>query len=258
MGAARSRDASPQMERARAAEVFARLRLSLRDEGLFIVLPLVADAFDAVCLPSAGPSAAELLPHIGTLMLVGDGGPTFFQRFQASRVVTAEGDNPLDDYTRSRIASVVERVLHPEGIPYAIRHPFGDEGGRPLPFQRLGCAAGLAAPGPLGLQIHPVYGPWWAYRALVATTLPHDEAVEEFAPFCPRCEQPCVTGCAVHPSVARGTATTPVGEATCGDGCGARGRCPVGVEHRYSMAQVAFHARAREVMTAAWAATRPR
>jgi len=40
------------------------------------------------------------------------------------------------------------------------------------------------------------------------------------------------------------------GEIVCGDACGARLRCPVGVEARYSPEQIAFHARARAAMLA--------
>ena len=43
--------------------------------------------------------------------------------------------------------------------PPRLRHAADRDGG------------GIAAPGPLGIQIHPDFGPWWAYRALVVVPL---------------------------------------------------------------------------------------
>jgi methylmalonic aciduria homocystinuria type C protein len=37
-----------------------------------------------------------------------------------------------------------------------------------VPFQRIAVAAGLGAMAPSGLVIHPVFGPWFGLRALIA------------------------------------------------------------------------------------------
>src|SRR5690606_40292919 len=57
--------------------------------------------------------------------------------------------------------------LSDAGWRVAIRFPFWNEP-NPLPFQAIARAAGLA-PSLLGLDLHPRYGPWIAYRALVLT-----------------------------------------------------------------------------------------
>ena len=74
--------------------------------------------------------------------------------------------NPLDRFTRAAITAARRAALGHPGRARLL-FPFTDSVPA-LPFQRLGRAAGLGAPGPLGLQIHPSYGPWWAYRGLIA------------------------------------------------------------------------------------------
>src|SRR4029078_11508823 len=90
--------------------------------------------------------------------------------------------------------------LTPLGGRHAVYFPF--DWAEPLiPFQRLGRAIGLGGPRPLGLQIHPVLGPWWAYRALVVV----DRDLAARPPIgngCAGCDAPCVAACPPH-AVAR-------------------------------------------------------
>lgn len=209
-----------------------RLRERFAGEGLLVVVPV-----DAELVRRSAPFARGAI-------LVGDGGRTFFSRFVAAGV---EGPEPLDSYTRRVVRDVVAEVL--AGTEFEIFHPFASEKVH-LPFQRLGWAAGLPAPGPLGVQVHPTFGPWWAYRALVALATPVDgeAAMPE---SCPACVGPCVNDCSEHPlDGGRWVAGGLRGEIVCGDACGARLRCPVGAEARYSPEQIAFHARARAAMLA--------
>jgi len=229
----------------RARECLARLREAFAAEGLYIVRPLPAAELGAASLETGADRS-----QAGDMILVGDGGPDFFARFQAERT-EGESANPLDDFTRARVEQVVGSILGSARISCALFFPFPVAGEPLLPFQRLGRASGLPAPGPLGLQIHPVFGPWWAYRALIAT--PFAFPVEPpFLSACTTCTRPCVRECAQHGS---GSVTTDDADpgyfSGCGDACGARDRCPFGVEYRYPDAQIDFHARAREAMIAA-------
>ena len=223
------------------------LRSAFAAEGLNIVLPLAAAAFDQACATSARADGQRRNSPAGDLVLVGDGGPTFFARFEAASA-NGETAHPLDDFTRTCVGRIVTSVLGGSGIPSQLFFPFSTPGEAPLPFQRLGRAAGLPEPGPLGLQVHPVFGPWWAYRALIATPLifPREPALPA---SCGPCARPCLAGCAAHAS-----SSSSANGSGCGDACGARARCPVGVEHRYPDAQLAFHALARERMMATLAA----
>ena len=96
------------------------------------------------------------------------------------------------------------------------------------------------------MQVHPVFGPWWAYRALVALAVPV-EAEPPLAESCAGCRGPCVNACEVH-APGRWRDGVLVGPIVCGDDCGARLRCPVGSAVPYSAEQIAFHARARRAI----------
>jgi len=234
-----------------SAPLLAALRGRLAAEELHVVLPLSAAAFDEVVAPVGARRAGELVAGAAGVVLIGDGGPGFFARFRDAAPYASGVDHPLDDFTRGAVTAAVSEVLAPLGLDRHVAFPFAASGtGPPLPFQRLGRAAGLPEPGPLGLQVHPEFGPWWAYRALVVLPVPLD-AESPLLPWCPPCDRPCVRGCATHRSAA-GAGPPPDGAAPagalCGDDCGARLRCPVGREHAYPPDQIAFHLRARQAL----------
>lgn len=237
------------------APLLQALRDRLAAEALHIVLPLSAAAFDDVVTSAGAARARQLVDEAAGVVLIGDGGPGFFARFRDAAPYASGVDHPLDDFTRGCVTAAVGEVLSSRGLSFRVMFPFtGSDAGAPLPFQRLGRAAGLPEPGPLGLQIHPEFGPWWAYRALVV--LPAAlEAEPPMLPWCPPCERPCVRGCATHRSADDGASTGP-GE-VCDDDCGGRSRCPVGREHAYPADQLAFHSRAREALRAAYGRSRP-
>ena len=169
----------------------------------------------------------------------------FFDRFENATTEAADGmSNPLDRYTRRVVMSTVADALGPVGVAHAVYFPFA--GGAPLiPFQRVGRAAGIGPPGPLGLQIHPVYGPWWAYRALVVV----DRALPDASPLgdaCAGCPAPCVEACP-GAAVAFSGFSIPACHAQrlraepCRLSCAARIACVRGPEHRYRDEELAFH-----------------
>ena len=136
--------------------------------GLNVLMPLAPREFDAACAPATPDVRLDrLLPGARAALIVGSGGPTFFDHFACESHEARDGAaNPLDRFTARVVGAAVAAALAPLAVAHATYFPF--VASAPLiPFQRLGRAAGLGGPGPLGLQIHPVYGPWWAYRALV-------------------------------------------------------------------------------------------
>jgi epoxyqueuosine reductase QueG len=178
-------------------------------------------------------------------VVVGSGGPAFFDCFQRAGIEAADrAPNPLDRYTRRVVEAAVGGALAPLEIRYAVSFPFA--GISPLiPFQRLGRAAGIGPPGPLGLQIHPVYGPWWAYRALVVVDRPLSDG-PSLGDVCAGCPAPCVGACPGS-AVSRTGFSIPTCHAhrlraePCRLSCAARVACVRGPEHRYRDEELAFH-----------------
>lgn len=176
---------------------------------------------------------ASLAPFARSGLLLVSGGSTFFEHFLRQK---REEPDPLDAYTRRLVASLVE-PLRREGIRVAVRHPFWNEAD-PLPFQRIARAAGLA-PSLLGLDLHPRFGPWVAYRALLLLDLSLEESeVSNFEP-CLGCAAPCIEVCPVGAVSRAGWDAKRcfdhrVDEGGCAEGCHSRLACPVGAEHRYA------------------------
>jgi epoxyqueuosine reductase QueG len=209
-------------------------------------LPLPPDAFDAACAAASLDVRLErLLPGARAAVVVGSGGPTFFERFARDAPEAHDGaPHPLDRFTARIVGEAVGGALAPIGVAHATYFPFAHAA--PLiPFQRLGRAAGLGGPGPLGLQIHPVFGPWWAYRALVVI----DRDLPPGPPpgdGCAGCDAPCVAACpagavAVTGFVVPACHARRLSAEACRLSCAARIACVRGPAHRYSDGQLAFH-----------------
>lgn len=214
--------------------------------GLNVLMPLAPSAFDAACsLATPDVRLDRLLPGARAALVVGSGGPTFFDRFAREAPEAHDGaPNPLDRFTARVVVAAVAGALSPLAVTHAAYFPF--TGSAPLiPFQRLGRAAGLGGPGPLGLQIHPVFGAWWAYRALVVVDreLPTAPALGD---GCAGCDAPCVAACPAGAVAVTGF-DVPACHArrlsvdACRLSCAARIACVRGPEHRYSDGQLAFH-----------------
>jgi epoxyqueuosine reductase len=218
--------------------VLARLRAELAGEGLHIVHPVDQPALDR---RGVSLSLSALLPRAAAGLVIGDGGPTFFARFRA--LGTDQGPDPLDRYTTRVLPAALARALEGTGVRFSVHYPFSPA--PLLPVQRLGEAAGLPPAGPLGIQIHPQFGPWWAYRGFAVLSAPLPAAPPP-APPCTGCPAPCIAAC-------RGQAVTHAGlevsrctdhrlvDPACQLSCAARLACIVGPDQRYPDDQLGFH-----------------
>jgi epoxyqueuosine reductase len=149
----------------------------------------------------------------------------------------------VDRFTAVAVAAALRPCLDPAA---RIVHPFGPER---VSFMRLARAAGLGVPSRLGVLIHPVFGPWIAFRAavLVPEVVSAPRPADQFDP-CPGCAQPaCMAACpgrAVGPGgwdVGACAATRADADDPCAGGCHARLACVVGPEHRYPEAALEHH-----------------
>lgn len=184
-----------------------------------------------------GPEPAKAVLLVGQ---AGDAPWPFFQRW-------LEGQppgllNPLDAWSREVIGAVAlevgARAVSPSDRPW-------------LPFQQWAMRAEGLRPSPLGVLMHPFYGPWHAYRGalLFERELPW---VETKIPIhlCDRCaEKPCLNACPIGAHRAHLFAydkclahvRSPAGEVCRSGGCLDRHACPEGAAYRYGAAAQAFH-----------------
>jgi hypothetical protein len=178
----------------------------------------------------------------GTLLLLGNGGQSFWRGLPEGAWARPE---PLDSQSIIYATEFVEQSW-PDSR-YKLLYPSQSVVG----LQQLGKLAGWHYPSPLMLGINPVFGLWYAYRALVwlEQALP-STSVMHFRSPCEQCEdQPCVSAC---PAGALQNGDRLLQDcmdfrlqpnSICQDNCLARMRCPVASEHRYSPEQMAYHYR---------------
>jgi epoxyqueuosine reductase QueG len=226
------------------------IRSAAKINGLNLVAATPSDRYDAVAKPEYRVSA--IAPSARSIIVIGNGGGAFWAAFQ--RHISANSgwmsrDNPLDDFTRLVIERDIATQLARAGIDHAIVYPFMSSGPT-LNFMEAGKAAGLSGPSILGVMVHPVYGPWIAFRAAILMNEIFDAPGEAlgFDP-CPSCTvRSCIPACPVNAvSFPQGwdipkclTHRVEV-EPDCAPRCHARAGCVLGPEHRYPDDELAYH-----------------
>lgn len=177
------------------------------------------------------------------VILIGNVGPDMFSRFVRSGAPT------MDEWTRV----VVDRLAADLGARAVF--PFDKPA---LPFLTWARMAGAGHVSPLGLNIHPTYGLWHAYRAALLFPVEFDFPRSSVGAHpCESClDKPCLSACPVkafdgssYDVAACGACLKSDAGQTCMEGgCLARAACPVGKTYHYSKPQTQFHMRAfREI-----------
>lgn len=167
------------------------------------------------------------LPNAGTTGLVLGNTRALWEPFVrrgSSRPRTA---HPLDRYVEDSVREALAPLL-PTWLRFA--HQLLPS---PIPIQRYAAASGLALMSPVGLTVHPEYGPWIALRAVALFDALQAPVPQERASHpCDACERPCVAPFerAMNDPARTSRTFLPV-----------RMSCPVGVRHRYSEEQIDYH-----------------
>jgi len=189
------------------------------------------------------PEVSDHLPaETRFIILIGNAGPDMFRRFARER---DPGRDRLDDWTRMAVSNLAHDLDAQAVFPF-------DK--PPRPFLTWARRAGAGHVSPLGLNIHPTYGLWHAYRAALLFPVVFDlPPISAGAHPCHSCEgKPCLSACPVRAfngatyDVAACTehVRNPEGVACMEGGCLARRACPVGQGFSYEPAQAQFHMRA--------------
>ena len=178
----------------------------------------------------------------GSGVLVGDVGGAFWPVFATWQADHPDVTDPLDTWSRGVIDAVAAATggqgAYPNDRPY-------------WPFQRWAKEAEGLRAGPLGVLMHPVAGPWHAYRG--AVLFPVQISIQPPQASSHPCEtcvgKPCLTACPVGAiflnrfdvTTCRAHLASAAGHVCMDGGCLARNACPAGADRRYSSDQLRFH-----------------
>ncbi len=246
-----------------SADPLATIRAAAAPWGLNLIAALPADRYDRAAGADYATAAFGLPSPERSIVVIGNGGGDFWRAFSAwadARPGWRERANPLDDFTRLVIEREVVAATRAAGRRCVPVYPFMN-GGPTLNFMALGKLAGLGGPSLLGVVVHPVYGPWIAFRAalIVDAALDAPGAALAFDP-CPGCAaRSCIAACpagavAYHagwdvPGCLRHRVEN---EPRCASRCDARAACVLGPEHRYPDDELAYHQRRALAAMRAW------
>jgi len=177
------------------------------------------------------------------VILIGNAGPDMFSRFARER---DPAHDTMDAWTRDVVKGLAD------GLDAEAVYPF--DMNPPWPFLTWARRGGAGHVSPLGLNIHPTYGLWHAYRAALLFPVEFDLAPQQAGPHpCEACAaRPCLTACPAGafdgtrydvPACFAHIASD-AGMDCMSRGCLARHACPVGQGFAYAPAQAQFHMRA--------------
>jgi hypothetical protein len=183
------------------------------------------------------------VPWARSLVMVGNVGSELWDK-SGAEIGAITGPDPLDRWTRQTIDPIARSV---DGIAV---YPF--DGPPYWPFQRWAERAEGVRSSPIGIQIHPEYGLWHAYRAAILLRTTIDLPRGEQPHPCDACaDRPCLTRCPADAfSIGKYDVDRCVDHvvaaqhdsSSCSEvGCLARLACPVGDTWRYRADHARFH-----------------
>ena len=149
----------------RASSTLDEIRRAAAPHGLNLVAATPVARYDARVKEISRASALDR--DARSIVVIGNGGGALWASLK-SHAARNPGwwnrENPLDDFTREVVERDIAAPLRASGARCTTVYPFMSNGPT-LSFIELGKVAGIAGPSILGVTVHPLYGPWIAFRA---------------------------------------------------------------------------------------------
>ena len=228
------------------------IRRTAAPHGLNLVAATPVGRYDNQPGVRESSRASAIDPHARSIVVIGNGGGALWTALKAHAARHPrwwERENPFDDFTREVVERDIVAPIRASGARCTTVYPFMANRST-LDFIELARVAGIAGPSILGVAVHPLYGPWIAFRAalLLDEELDAPGGALGFDP-CPRCTaRSCIPACPAGAVSADSGWDIPKClthrvevEADCAPRCHARAGCVLGPEHRYPDDELAYH-----------------
>lgn len=241
------------------SEVIDHIRAAFKPDGFDVVVPFqIAQYHRHLADPGAERRDGPLDPryrldnlgsdqHLG--VLIGNTRElwTPFIRWLAEDSIRLQLDHPLDTYSRFVLRKHLENIKIDNSVRYA-----DDVTVAPFAAQKLAQWVGYAWQSPASLSIHPVMGPWIAFRAVVSFSIAGPEPLQPPAVDpCGACARACLP--ALDRALAVAANGGGDGESTPAlvtqkeiaghwqDWLQVRTSCPIGQAFRFTDEQLRYH-----------------
>ena len=230
-------------------DLFDHITRNAQRFGLNLTAAIPAERYEVAAAPAY--RAGAICPGCRSIVVIGNGGGDFWRAFKthvAENPGWLDRENPLDDFTREVVEKEIVKPIQSAGARCIAVYPFGS--GPMLNFMQLAMIAGLAGPSIIGVVVHPVFGPWIAFRAalLLDREIDRPGGAIGFDP-CPTCStRSCISACPAaavsFPSgwdIPKCMAHRVEAHPDCADRCDARMACVLGPDERYPDDELAYH-----------------
>ena len=208
------------------------------ERGLDIAVPCVAQRYNASIAEHPSLRPVETFGHATTsALLIGNTRSLWpaLKRAVAEAPSRLAAD-PVDRHVEATVAALQEAI--PARSKVYFSHVMGDA---MVSMLHAAEASGFADRGPAHLAVHPVYGPWFAIRALLIIDRPAADEPRPSPQLCASCSAPCaqalMAAMQLTESAHIDTGLGPNWRAW----LAIRDACPIGHDARYSDEQIRYH-----------------
>ncbi|CAM9147709.1 unnamed protein product, partial [Chrysoparadoxa australica] len=166
------------------------IRGALAPAGIDLVVGLAIKWYNN-CVPDHLHLATPSFGENGVAVLIGNTAnlwEPFKQAVKEENLCGRGSSHPLNDYVKTKVVTAIEQEVSVTA-QYRWEHETAPE--RVVAIQRMGQAAGLAfLDEKTYLSLHPTYGPWIAFRAVVLLDMEFPKDIPKPAPMtCPATDE---------------------------------------------------------------------
>jgi epoxyqueuosine reductase len=171
--------------------IWRNLSKRLDDNGLNVFSSIPISTIDDDLRADLDSAMVDRETSYNTVVIIGHSGSKIWPRVEADLAVC---DEPVDQFSIKTVNEAFSELA--KNSTCEIIYP----GSTQIPLQKLGKFCGWGESSWLGINIYKPFGTWYAFRAVLLSTLELPQvAMEQYKSPCLSCvDKPCLTACPVN------------------------------------------------------------